>query len=104
MKSRLVNAQPTWFALHAIAPEAVIVGWYVADLVPTIAPVVGLVATVRDTLLVIPVSIQIADVADETGLAVLVSSAAAQVGGASVAADGVGVRTVFIRTTARATT
>jgi len=94
----------TWFALHAIAPEAVIVGWYVADLVPTIAPVVGLVATLRDTLLVIPVSIQITDVADETGLAVLVSSAATQVGGASVAADGVGVRTVFIRTTARATT
>jgi len=69
-----------WFTLHAITPEAVIMGGDVAHLVPAVAPVVGLVATVGDALLVIPVSIQVAGVADEAGLAVLVSCAAAQVG------------------------
>ena len=55
-------------------------GGDVAHLVPAVAPVVGLVATVGDALLVIPVSIQVAGVADEASLAVLVSCAAAQVG------------------------
>lgn len=91
----IVNAAR--LALHAIAPEAVVVGRDVAHSIKTFTVPIVFIATIWDALLVIAIPVKVVSITDEARLAVLISSAAAKVLPSAMSTDGVGLNAVLIR-------
>jgi len=86
----------TWSAAHIVTVEAVFVVRDVTDSIMARAVIIQLITTIRNTLLVVAISVQVSCVTDLASLAVFVGVASAKVLRSSVSTDGMRSWTVGI--------
>jgi len=86
----------TWSAAHIVTVEAVVVVRDVTDSIMAGAVIIQLITTIRNTLLVVAISVQVSCVTDLASLAVFVGVASAKVLRSSVSTDGMRSWTVGI--------
>lgn len=86
----------TWPAGHIVTVEAVVVGRDVTNSIMARAVIIQLIATIRNTLLVVAISVQVSCVANLPSLAVFIGVASAKVLRSSMSTDGMRSWTVVV--------
>ena len=89
--------QHTWSAAHIVTVEAVLMVRDVTDSIMARAVIIQLITTIRNTLLVVAISVQVSCVTNLASLAVFVGVASAKVLRSSVSTDGMRSWTVVVR-------
>jgi len=92
----VVVVDATWSAGHIITVEAVVVGRDVTNNIIAIAVFIRLIATIRNTLLVVAISVQVSCVTNLPSLAVSIGVASTTVIRSSVSTDGMRPWTVVV--------
>ena len=88
--------QHTWSAAHIVTVEAVFVVRDVTDSIMAGAVIIQLITTIRNTLLVVAISVQVSCVTNLASLAVFVGVASAKVLRSSMTTDWVRPWTVVV--------
>jgi len=86
----------TWPAGHIVTVETVVVGRDVTNSIMARAVIIQLIATIRNTLLVVAISVQVSCVANLPRLAVFIGVASAKVLRSSMSTDGMRSWTVVV--------
>lgn len=86
----------TWPAGHIVTVEAVVVGRDVTNSIMARAVIIQLIATIRNTLLIVAISVQVSCVANLPSLAVFIGVASAKVLRSSMSTDGMRSWTVVV--------
>jgi len=92
----VIQPSTTNYTVFPITVEAVVMSWNIADCIKSFALGVVIVATIRNTLLVVAISVQVPCVTNLPSLAVFIGVASAKVLGSSMATDGMRSWTVVV--------
>jgi len=92
----VIQPSTTDYTVFPITVEAVVMSWNIADCIKSSTFAVVIVATIRNTLLVVPISVQVPCVTNLPSLAVFIGVASAKVLRSSVATDGMRSWTVVV--------
>jgi len=92
----VIQPSTTNYAVFPITVEAVVMSWNIADCIKSFTLAVVIVATIRNTLLVVPISVEVSCVTNLPSLAIFIGVASAKVLGSSMATDGMRSWTVVV--------
>jgi len=92
----VIQPSTTNYTVFPITVEAVVMSWNIADCIKSFTLAVVIVATIRNTLLVVPISVEVSCVTNLPSLAIFIGVASAKVLGSSVATDGMRSWTVVV--------
>jgi len=92
----VIQPSTTNYTVFPITVEAVVMSWNIADCIKSSTFAVVIVATIRNTLLVVPISVQVSCVTNLPSLAVFIGVASTTVIRSSVSTDGMRPWTVVV--------